>query len=259
MRASSWGSELNLLEAEAKKSLLCAVCGAPPVGMIHIDAWGNRTCAKHAHELKRCNACQRMICQRLTGGGLKHPDGRYVCNLCRQTAIDSKEQAKPYVEACAAWLYDRGFRFENLALKIELVEAHVLNPGYTGANGLIQGQIMKVWQSFGQRFVKGVKVLNGLPSQLMQGVFIHELGHAWLFLEGIDSLPLEVEEGFCEVLAYLFHRETDTEESRVYMQMIEKNPSPVYGEGFRKMRDAIRKHKFEVVLHHLQIHKSLPL
>jgi len=200
----------------------------------------------------------RLICPRLTGGGVVYGDGRRVCALCRRTAIDTKEQARPYVNAVAAWLYGHGFRFHDLKLKIDLVGAADFSAS-PGMAGLIAGQIRHTLHGNGQRAVEGVNVLYGLPAQLLQGVFAHELGHAWLFLEHVDGLPAPLEEGFCEVMAYLFHKESGRAEGAVYMKQIEDNQCAVYGEGFRVLRDAVRRHSFVYVLDYMRLNRTLPI
>ena len=71
--------------------------------------------------------------------------------------------------------------------------------------------------------VDGISVLRGLPSILFQGVTVHELGHAWLAVQGVQGLPSWAEEGFCELLAYRFYKELNTPESRYHVESIEKN------------------------------------
>jgi hypothetical protein len=84
--------------------------------------------------------------------------------------------------------------------------------------------------------ITGIAVLQGLPSTLFQGVTLHELGHAWLIMQGIKGMPGWAVEGFCELLAYRFYIELNTPESRYHAASIEKNPDKVYGEGFRRVR-----------------------
>ncbi|HCI80463.1 MAG TPA: hypothetical protein DHW02_12325, partial [Ktedonobacter sp.] len=37
--------------------------------------------------------------------------------------------------------------------------------------------------------VSGVAVLVGLPELLFRGVVVHELGHVWLVVQGVQHLP----------------------------------------------------------------------
>jgi len=245
---------------QAKNQLLCPICGVLLAGSVEQDAWGNNYCHKHSKEYPRCSCCQRLICDQLTKGGVAYKDNRLVCNLCRQTAIDTKEQAKPYFEALAAWLNGQGFVFQNLKLHIDLVYSYEMTPTTYAANGEQQGVIYKVFQvgHSSVRKVNGVAILKGLSRQVMEGVAVHELGHAWLFLKGIDGLSLPVEEGFCNMLSYQYHGEYNTAEARFCRNIIERNPDKIYGDGFREVFAAVQKHGLSYVAGYLQNRRMLP-
>ena len=250
---------LNAAWQQVKKYALCSVCGTPLIGIAHEDAWGNHYCAHHSTELPRCSCCQRLICNRLTSGGVAYRDGRLVCNLCRKTAVDTKEQAKPYVDAVAAWLFKKGLAFQNLFLHFKLVYRDELVQALNLSAGEPQGVIYR--STSGRplvRKVDGVAILKGLTVQVMSGAVAHELGHAWLFLEGIDGLPLPIEEGFCNTLSYLYHSEFTSDESRFCMKVIARNPDNIYGDGFRTVYPSLQKHGLGTLLTHLKKHHTLP-
>ena len=106
--------------------------------------------------------------------------------------------------------------------------------------------------------VNGIAVLQGLPSMLFQGVTVHELGHVWLIVHGIHTLPAWAEEGFCEWLSYRYYLDTNTSESLYYRKGIEQNLDPVYGEGFRRIRALIEQVGFPRLIETLQTTKRLP-
>jgi len=240
----------------------CPICGRPAFGMLQIDAWGNRYHMQHASEYKPCSACQRLVCDKLTGGGVTYSDGRLVCSLCRRTAIDTKEQAKPHVEAMAAWLCQNGFAFQNLVLRIELVGQMELMAKTRGpASPYTQGIITKSWLTQNGRTtrrVDGVAILAGLPRQMLNGVAVHELGHAWLFLEGADSLEPRVEEGFCNTLSFLYHSEVSSDEARFCLRVIQDSPDPIYGDGFRLVHAAVQRWGLRTIADYLKQYRQLP-
>lgn len=255
--------DLKQYAHQAIRSLVCPICGALMVGILHEDAWGNRYCSKHTSELHRCSCCQRLISERLTGGGVAYRDNRLVCNLCRKTAIDTKEQAKPYIEAVAAWCYQQGFTFQHLILRVELVYRQALvSSSEDLGNGETQGMIYKSTLTRGGRAptrqVNGVAILKGLSRQVMEGVAVHELGHAWLFLHGVDGLSAPIEEGFCNLLSYLYHRKFDTDEARFCMRAIDENPDPIYGDGYRAVHAAVQKYTLPVIVDYLRKYRTLP-
>jgi hypothetical protein len=245
------------------KDMMCSVCGLPLVGIIKIDAWGNRYCASHTDQYVMCSCCSRLICDQLTGGGVAYSDKRVVCNACRQSAIDTKEQAKPYVEAVAAWLYEQGFAFPHLALRIELVFRYdLIAISEHRGPGEPLGMIIKTKYTGGgrtpRREINGVALLKGLSREVMVGVAAHELGHAWLFLHGVDNLSDAVEEGFCNMLAYLYHARTNTEEAQYCKRVIENDPSLIYGDGFRAVYAAVQRYGMQTIVSYLQRYRALP-
>jgi hypothetical protein len=109
-----------------------------------------------------------------------------------------------------------------------------------------------------QRRVDGVALLKGLPTYLLCGVALHELGHAWLFLSGVDGLDLSVEEGFCNELSWLYHASGDGDEAKVAMGLIELNPDRVYGDGFRRVHAAVQRYSLPTIRDYLRRYRQLP-
>jgi hypothetical protein len=52
--------------------------------------------------------------------------------------------------------------------------------------------------------VTAVLVLYGLPWLLTGTILAHELMHAWLRMNGVTGLSLDVEEGLCQLMALLW-------------------------------------------------------
>lgn len=52
--------------------------------------------------------------------------------------------------------------------------------------------------------VTAILVLNGLPRLHTGAILAHELMHAFLHTQAISGLPPQVEEGLCQLLAYLW-------------------------------------------------------
>lgn len=109
-----------------------------------------------------------------------------------------------------------------------------------------------------ERSVTAILILSGLPRTLTTSIVVHECIHAWLKLhpnfnkKGIDK---QSEEGICQLAAHLFledvikkkkrdsgrgrgeeERPTNLELSEYFRFSIEKDVSPVYGDGFRKAK-----------------------
>jgi hypothetical protein len=248
----------------------CVVCGAVLVGRVALDGWDNYFCARHENEYPSCSACNRLVCGPLSGGdGVQYSDFRISCNICRKTAIDTLEQAKPAFQEVARFFTNLGLIFKGLNLRIHLgnsIEYNKLQFGdktsLTGpGKGQIMGLINKVMIHEGterRRVVDGISILHGLPRSLFVGIAAHELGHAWLYLAKVDGLPDWMEEGYCNLLTYLYYKNIPVPEGPNWINMLEKDPSPIYGEGFRKVRDAFRKRGFQESMRYLYENKELP-
>ncbi|KAJ0400041.1 hypothetical protein ATCC90586_006691 [Pythium insidiosum] len=108
------------------------------------------------------------------------------------------------------------------------------------------------------RSVNAILILHGLPYDLTAQVLAHEATHAYIKLnDGFpDHLAPMVEEGVCQLISYLWLQykqvlsETEEVEASAgfarklrafYVQQIETDPSPVYGDGFRRAFDAYNR------------------
>jgi hypothetical protein len=106
--------------------------------------------------------------------------------------------------------------------------------------------------------IVGISILSGLPKTLFRGVVAHELGHVWLKMNDVEGLENQAEEGFCELLSFRLYMQIDTLESRYYAIGMEQNPDPLYGAGFRKIRNIALAGGFEPLLVSLRVNKRLP-
>ncbi len=241
----------------------CAYCGKPLIGEFLVDQWGTKFHKEHEKQYPHCDFCGRLILpQQQERGGANKPESMR-CPVCRSTAIETVNEAQPLFRQCIQWVSRQGLKYNNQKLSLELVdraklarylsthiEPHAL--GATMSSTYVQdGRIV-------QTEIGGVAVLQGLPASLFQGVTVHELGHVWLLVQGISNLPMWAEEGFCELLAQRFHAEMNTPEHHYYARNIERNPNPVYGEGYRHVRAIADKLGFERFIQHLSMTKRLP-
>ena len=237
----------------------CAYCGKPLVGEYLVDPWGTRYCKEHQSQFPRCAYCGRLV------PPLDQEPGNDVmrCPICRSTAIETADAAKPIFSQLIRWVGAQGLRYNNLRLSLELCDRAKLarylsernlthSLGATMSTTYMQnGQVLRTE-------VRGVAVLHGLPTTLFQGVTIHELGHVWLIVNGISDLPLWAEEGFCELLSHRYYSELNTPEGRYHATAIEHNPDPVYGEGFQRVRAIADSTGFPRFIEIMQTTKRLP-
>lgn len=135
--------------------------------------------------------------------------------------------------------------------------------------------------------VTAVLCLSGLPSDLTASILAHEATHAWIKLHPnfpcTDPLPLRVEEGICQLVAFLFLNEgldpieklasrhsttaekveeegsiPSDEKLRQYFKFCIETDESVYGEGFRLAARAYAKMGIQELLYYVALNHDFP-
>jgi hypothetical protein len=131
--------------------------------------------------------------------------------------------------------------------------------------------------------VTAILCLKGLPRDLTGSILAHEATHAWFKLhpqyDPNRTMPLQVEEGCCQLMAYLFlthvqevnndrdapdveqdGQPTDKKLRQYFRYSIETDTSDIYGEGFRLAAASYAKiGNVAAFLDHVATHQSFPL
>jgi|SRR5579859_2228204 len=241
----------------------CTCCGQPMLGAYLEDSWGSRFCREHLGQYPACVFCGRLVPPRHQAHAAAPTHG-LRCPVCRSSAIEQIEPARPLFASLVQWVNRQGLLYGNLDLRIELrnraqlAQIHAAHPP-----GGVLGTTLRTSYTQDGKLVRteinGVAILRGLPAMLFQGVTVHELGHAWLGVQGIVDLPDWAEEGFCELLAYRFYTQAATTDSRFYAAAITRNPDPVYGIGFQRVQQAAqRAGSFSHLMGYLQTTRGWP-
>ncbi len=237
----------------------CVYCGLPLIGEYLVDMWGQKFCKKHEGQYPHCSFCGRLV----PGGQRESLTGRVRCDICRSSAVETAETAKPIFRELIQWVSSQGLRYYNLRLSLELcgpeklaqyLQSHTQSHSLGATMSTTYMQDGHVLRSE----VRGVAVLQGLPETLFRGVTVHELGHVWLVVQGIHQLPARDEEGFCEVLSYRYYQALNTPESSYHARAIERNSDPIYGAGFQYVARLEKRYGFARLLEVLQNTKRLP-
>jgi len=241
----------------------CRICAAPITGAYVADSWSNVYCARHAQEHPSCEYCRRLVCQALTNGGLRYPDGRVVCNWCVHDGVFTDERAEPLALAIAAWMRSEGLVADRVTLQVQLLDVPSMAKEQAGyGTGAALGLAVKKWQTVGGqevgRRVTGIRVLWGLPRDLFEGVMAHEITHAWLFVNHVDNLPDWQEEGFCNLVMDRLYATRNTPEARYHRSCLERDPDPVYGVGFRRVRGLLSSMTFQGLVSWIVTNRRLP-
>lgn len=240
----------------------CVYCQKPLTDKYMIDSWGEIFCPEHEEQYPHCSFCSRLIPPQQQQNGWQAYDSQR-CAVCRATAIETAEQAQPLFSECKQWIGQQGFRFNQLPLHLELCTRAKLVTLFQGrspnhplgitlaATRVQNGQVI-------EKRIDGVAVLQGMPALLFAGVVLHELGHVWLTVHGIESLPLWAEEGFCQLLSYRYYIGLPTPEGKYRAESLERETDPIYGAGFRQVRDVSERVGFARLVEVLRTTKRLP-
>jgi DNA-directed RNA polymerase subunit RPC12/RpoP len=240
----------------------CVYCGKPLTAEHIVNFWGEHYCKEHQAQYPACAFCGRLVLpQQQETGPQKSNSIR--CPVCRSTAIETLNQAEPIFDRLKQWMVKQGLTFNNIPLTLELCDRATLSVymrerGEPHTLGVTRSTTHSVNGREVRTEVNGIAVLRGMPKSLFQGVCIHELGHAWLVIQGIKGLPSWSEEGFCELLSYRYYTEMNTLESRYHIKGIEENPSPIYGDGFRRIRAIADRMGFSRFVEELRTSKRVP-
>lgn len=232
----------------------CEYCGRVLSGQYATDQWGTVFCPEHAREWPNCTYCGRLV-DPASRSQDSHDAVR--CPHCRSAQVRDFVQARPLFAELVQWVNGQGLTFNNLPLRIEFRTREDVRREVSGSGDTLGFCLSTRFPRPGQRDevrVEGVALLKGLPEPVFRTTVVHELGHAWVSVHQLRQLPPWFEEGFCQYLAYLHCRDTNTRELRFQAEMIESSTDPIYGEGFRRFRAAADKMTFVSIVNHMQNH-----
>jgi len=224
----------------------CDLCGEPLGEAVITDFWGNRFHPRHVKEYPACVVCGRLI-QR---DGVEIEPGRSMCPICAETSVETPEKARELLETVRERLARLGIVVTTLGLRIELVNHEKLNegrkPGATAHN--YAGILWHSGKAVLTDATATIKVLNGLPEDLMQGVIAHELMHIYQHENGVEGAALDLREGSANWASSLIYSQFGNERGKYFLGGLEKSTDPLYGVGYRTVAKYADSHGVQGVL-----------
>lgn len=239
----------------------CTLCNKILIGKYQTNVWDEPYCLDHAEKLAACSYCGRLI-PHATKRTRRRSLENMSCDTCAATAIENAPQAKLLMPSLMGWLEAQDMHFRQKIFRIEVldrVDFLSREGGRRDPLGLTTSTRYMRHNRVDHAKIESVAILQGLPHTLFEGVCIHELGHVWLVQQNIVNLSIMDEEGFCELLAYLHYIEIGSKVDLFYAQRIAENSSPVYGAGFRKLKQLEERLGFAQIVKSLVRKKKLPL
>ena len=209
---------------------------------------------------------------------------RAVCASCATTSIRTAEQGEALLAEVVHDLHRFiGLDLRGVAVPLRLVgecedDAWELDPDSGERRDPVDASA--AWAELpllGGVAVRKLVMLKGLPRLHSGKMLAHELTHVWIHrgFRSLAPLPPRVEEGLCELVAYLWLVERAARlergrgegdqacdaDRRVALWRIaqtERNPDALYGGGLRACLASAQGRPLHAVLEHVRRHKRLP-
>ena len=232
------------------KFFKCAVCGT---GLDRVVSVTN----SFEQKIYCCPSCSKKpscyFCSMPTDrAALK--DGRVICRQCRSQAVtDSSDIRRIFrdlrEDLAKYYNFNKTHHIELVIVdqkRLKKESEKIYTPNGARNMALMRYQKKTVTKRFPDGRVKRVVVdekcriyvLHTVPLDLLIDSLVHELTHDHLRHKVGEVMDLASEEGFCELVASLYNEKR----GKKYINLgKEKNLDPIYGGGFRKMRDIYRR------------------
>lgn len=221
----------------------CQICQCEIIGRYYLDYWKNAVCAKHYEkgETVFCSSCSSIIRKDSQSSLL---DGRYLCPICRAQVISHPEQIANIKKLVLSRLMDEGVTFQDRKLDgvpIEIVNvnrlAHLRNqpPSLTQKGlTLTRSEISLGGKLFGAtpKMSHHIYILDNLIKIEFAANLAHEMMHVWQNENQIKLSPPQCE-GLCNLGSWLAYNTIRSIKTPYFLKVLQENPDPVYGDGFR--------------------------
>lgn len=207
----------------------CDFCNKDIVGQYLIDSWGQKYHLHHSGDANHCGSCTNIVIYSKTPKPKKLIDGRVICSHCLKDSILNDNQMTLCVNAVYKFYKMGGIVFPEDNIRFKLVYSFRLGENTLGRMDFD-----------GERYT--IKMLKGLNKTLFCGVLSHELMHV-LINELQIIFEMYESEGLCELAKYFALKMFDSKYAESWIESMEANPDPIYGEGFRIMKERIKQHK----------------
>ena len=235
---------------------LCVVCGQVCGGEYETSLRGEVTCSRH-DAVQRCVLCRRPRTARDGPGWRSFTSAASRCPSCVAEAVTDQDDVNRYAPLVRRQMTELGIRLR-VQVRVMLVDPAWLVFSSGSGGMLMSGITHRRVRSNGVVETTSVQIASGLTPTHFGATLAHEVGHCWLTERCPSALDQKLEEGVCELFAGAWLRRRPSRFAAALRQGMERNPDPVYGEGYRMVRAAVRELGVKVVLDHVCRYRSLP-
>ena len=239
----------------------CALCGEIIKGAYLEDFWGNKYHPDHEGRSPACEYCGRFISDSLTGGSVQYEDGRLICGLCAQTAVNDSAEAENLFRSAREGLQNLGIIIDQPDIKLHLVGRDELKAiageKYSDPSGFVKYRQTGIGNDILERKFD-IYFLYGMPKMHFISVAAHELMHVWQYLNAPENNDPALCEGSCNYASYLILREYPGLESDYLIHTMTTETDPYYGEGYRRVKKLVDDNGLDFWLEYLKSHPTFP-
>lgn len=209
----------------------CNYCNKLIIGPYVIDSWGFHFHNDCLLKCQPCGSCKRNLHGNSFKKSIRLQDDRYICPDCLSEGIIMKvSQMAKCVAAMYAFFKEADISFPENKITYKLADANELKDNITG--------ITTKYTILSHSSYK-ITMLIGLSKTVFCASLAHELMHVYLFEKNIVLNPTETE-GICELVSYFTFVRMNSPAAKHYIKVMELNPDPIYGNGFRLMKEKVR-------------------
>ncbi len=218
----------------------CDLCGALLLFAAVATPLGGMFCVSH-RDLPNCQLCSAPF-----------RGSRRFCDICGASCVNTHEHVRSALPRVRGVIQAMGIRLEP-PVHVRLVDPAQMPAVDAREWGLVVGvTTMK------GREVTQVYIATGLPELEFGSTIAHECMHAWMAQNGFPRLAPEIDEGLCQVVAYRFLRDQPDPRAALLRQRIDRDPDPIYGDGFRAVKESVRRHGMNPGLDAVRATSRLP-
>ena len=242
---------LNFCFTHSEQFISCSICDNKIKDKeYYVDAWGNPFHIYHKKTGTFCECCSRIISQKITNGGYKLNDGRYICSLCDASVIQTEENINKSIDRVIKVLKNNGIdNIDKNEINIELINKIEMSDNYKFHEVEHLKGLTKVNHENKKMFQ--VYILNNLPKIQFEAALAHELLHIWLFKKNI-TLDKPLMEGFCNLGSYLIYKLDDTKFSKILLLSLENTETNSDAYKYTILKKMMEKHNFKYIINNIQ-------
>jgi hypothetical protein len=240
----------------------CAFCGQSLEGAIIIDFWGNRYHKSHAGSAPQCTYCRRFISDELTSAGVTYADGRTICGLCNQSAINAPKMVGQINKLVQRYLTAFGIMVDIDNLEIKLIDKNKMAEIATEYTDLTQGYYAwskKVTLTGNVVSEKStIYMLDGMPEMHFIFTLSRQMMFVWMHQNGPREMDRGLTEGSSYYAGYLVILELGGKAADYIINGLSENRNLAYREDFFRVGRFVAENSIDVWLDYLKKNSKAP-